>query len=368
MIYWMDGQELTPPSVAAAVRNVRKPAAAGVLLLSCAGELLGERRTFAQDGAFPVDDVDGDDEDETDASEDRAGVLEVVAGFAADVGEEGGGGDCEDTGQEVASPAVAAGCGGGVGSVSADHVVYRCHVNRVVRDSNNCGEDHATHPVDWGTLDRPGEAEEADWQAGGGVEEEPEAGLVLGAFVLGFVAAFLFVAPDGWDEEGPGDAVAYTDGQEGETDFEGLEVPLAVDKHEGLDEHEDQGVGETGEERQDQHDWLGKEHLERTDPGDDDFFGGEAVFEGDEFIRSPNIGFSATVLDGLLTTLLSDAVQHDRCASFGDGEEVNGLDEAAKDELDPDAPSGGDVSRLTRTIDGFVLTSKRDIAHRIHQR
>ena len=104
-------RSITPPPIfPSAVRNIRKPAAADVLIFARASELLRERRALAQHRAFPVDDVDGDDEDEADASQDRAGVLQVVAGLSADVGEEGGGGDGQDTGEEVARPAVAA-CG-----------------------------------------------------------------------------------------------------------------------------------------------------------------------------------------------------------------------------------------------------------------
>ena len=37
-----------------------------------------------------------------------------------------------------------------------------------------------------------------------------------------------------------------------------------------------------------EHDGLGEEHLEGPDPGHEDLFGGEAVFEGDEFVRAPD--------------------------------------------------------------------------------
>jgi hypothetical protein len=339
------GSVAPPPILATTVGDIRQPATADVLILSCAGELLGEGRAVAQLWAFPVYDVDCDDEDKADAGEDRAGVLQIISRLPANVGEEGRRGDSEYTGQEVASPAVAARGRGGVRAVGADHVVDGGHVDGVVCDSDDGGEDHAAHPVDRRALDRPGEAEEADWQARGGVEEEPQAGLVLRALVLGFVAALLFVAPDGRDEQRPCDHVTYTDGQESEADFEGLEVPLLVDEHEGLNEHEDQGVGETGQQGQDEHDGLGEEHLEGTDPGHEDLFGGEAVFEGDEFVGTPDVGFLAAVLDGFGAALLGDAVQHDCCAGFGDGEEVDGLDEAAEDQLDPDAPSSGRVSK-----------------------
>lgn len=45
--------------------------------------MLGEGRALAQCWAVPVDDIDGDDEDEGNARQDRRGVVEMAA--AADV-------------------------------------------------------------------------------------------------------------------------------------------------------------------------------------------------------------------------------------------------------------------------------------------
>jgi len=42
------------------------------------GELLGEGGAFAEGGSLPVDDVDGEDEEEGDYGEDGGGVGEVV--------------------------------------------------------------------------------------------------------------------------------------------------------------------------------------------------------------------------------------------------------------------------------------------------
>jgi len=99
------------------------------------GELLREGGPLAQGGAFPVDDVDGDDEEEGDAEEDCGGVGEVV--FAADVCEEGGGREGQNTSQKISGPAVTAGSRGRVRTISTDHVIDRSHVDTVVRDSDN---------------------------------------------------------------------------------------------------------------------------------------------------------------------------------------------------------------------------------------
>lgn len=87
------------------------------------GELLGEGRASAERGSFPVHDVDGDDEDERNAGEDGRGVFKVLAAAGADVTEERCGGNGQDTGKEVARPAVATRRGGRVRSVRANHVV-----------------------------------------------------------------------------------------------------------------------------------------------------------------------------------------------------------------------------------------------------
>jgi hypothetical protein len=44
-------------------------------------QLLGERRPSSKFGSLPVDDVDGNDEDEGDAEEDGVAVLQISWGF-----------------------------------------------------------------------------------------------------------------------------------------------------------------------------------------------------------------------------------------------------------------------------------------------
>ena len=107
--------------------------------------MLGEGRAVAERGTLPVDDVDGDDEHQGDAEEDGGGLLEVLP--AADVGVERGGGDGQDPGEKVAGPAVATGCGGGVGPVGSNHVVDCGHVDCVVGDANDGCEDHGADPL-----------------------------------------------------------------------------------------------------------------------------------------------------------------------------------------------------------------------------
>lgn len=184
---------------------------------------------------------------------------------ATDVGVEGRGGEGEDASEEIARPAVAAGRGRRVRPIGADHVVDGGHVDAVVGDADDGAEDQAADPVDRRALRGPGEA---------GEEESPEARLVLREFVVRFGVPLFDVVSDGRDEGEPGDDVADADGDEGLAERDGREVPLLVDEAKGLEEHEDEGVAEAGEEGERQHDGLGQEHLEGPDPGDEDFFGG----------------------------------------------------------------------------------------------
>lgn len=199
----------TPPPrsrIGSIPRNRHKRRSPSPRLILRILKLLRKGRSFSQNGTFEVDDVDGDDEDEGDAEEDGARVCEMV--FAADVGEEGGSGDGEDAGEEVARPAVAAGGGGGVGAVGGNHVVDCGHVDGVVGDADDGCEDGGADPVEWWAGAGPCKADETNWEAGGGPEEEVEAGFVLGFFVVGFRFAFFDVASDGGDEGEPGDEVA----------------------------------------------------------------------------------------------------------------------------------------------------------------
>jgi hypothetical protein len=59
-------------------RAFRESTTLQILLSACVGQLLCKRRALAEDGALPVDYVDGDDEDEGDAEEDCGGVGEMV--------------------------------------------------------------------------------------------------------------------------------------------------------------------------------------------------------------------------------------------------------------------------------------------------
>lgn len=140
--------------------------------------------------------------------------------------------------------------------------------------------------------------------------------------------AVFFVSPDGWDEQKVGDQIADQDRDERETLGDGTPVVLGVDKGEGLDEHEDEGVTEPGQEGKCEDNGFGKEHLEGTDPGDEHLFEGESLLEGCDFVGPVEVGVCA-----VLASLLSDPVHHDGSSGLGDEDQMSELDRAAKDQL-----------------------------------
>lgn len=116
-------------------------------------------------------------------------------------------------------------------------------------------------------------------------------------------------------EEGEvGDEVAYDDGDESEADGRGTEVPLFVDRVEGFDTSEDEGVREAGEEGEAEHNGFTDEHFKGTHPCDENFFEGEAVFL--EFVGAVDVGLAS------FATLLGQSIEHYGGPGFRDEEEM----------------------------------------------
>ena len=105
---------------------------------------------------------------------------------------------------------------------------------------------------------------------------------------------------------------------------------MGVDEGEGLDEHEDEGIAESGEEGEGEDDGFGEKHFEGTDPGDDDLFERESLLEGRNFIGPVEVGVCA-----VLASLLGDPVHHDGNSGLGDEDQVSELNGAAEDQLHP---------------------------------
>ena len=141
------------------------------------------------------------------------------------------------------------------------------------------------------------------------------------------LAVFL-VSPDGWDEHEVCDQVADQDGDEREALGDSAPIVLGVDEGEGLDEHEDERVTESGEEGEGKDNGFGEEHLEGTDPGDEDLFERESLLERGDFIGTVKVGARA-----VLASLLGNPVHHDGSSSLGDEDKVSELNGTAEDQL-----------------------------------
>src|ERR1700683_5248165 len=80
----------------------------------------------------------------------------------------------EYTSQKVSRPPVSTSCRRRIGSISANHVIDSCHVDRVVRNTNNSGEYHRGDPWKWRPGAGPGKADESDRQTWSCVQKPPE--------------------------------------------------------------------------------------------------------------------------------------------------------------------------------------------------
>ena len=146
--------------------------------------------------------------------------------------------------------------------------------------------------------------------------------------IIRVLFAVLLVSPDGWDEHEVGDQVANQDWDERETLGNGAEVILCVYERKGLDEHEDEGVTETGEQGQGEDDGFGEEHFEGADPGDDDLFEGKSLLKWRDFVGPVEVGVCT-----VLASLLGDPVHHYRYSGLGDEDKMSELNGAAEDQL-----------------------------------
>lgn len=325
--------KLTPAAHHDRVVSNADATSSGITLIASGSKGLSEGRSLAKSRALPVDDVDSGDQNEGNAEQDRRSILQILALGGTNVGEEGGGRNCQHTSKEVTSPSITTSGRGRVRTVSADHVVDGGHVNGIVGNTDNGSKDHGAHPVQRRAGRRPGETNETDGQARSSIQQEPETRFVLRALVVGLELSLLDVTLDGRDEYDPGKQVTDTNGAESKTDLDGIKVPLLVHESEGLDEHEDEGIGETRQERQDQDDGLSEEHLEGSHPCLEDLLDREALAEGDKLIGTPDVEAGV-----LLAPALRNAVHHDSGASLGNGEEVDELNDATEDELHPNSP------------------------------
>lgn len=181
---------------------------------------------------------------------------------------------------------------------------------------------------------RPCETEEPD-RLERGEPEQPFQPAFGHERVVAFFPADRVVA----HEPGPvgevGDEVSEVDRDEGPGQGEGAEVVVAaVYRAEGLEEGEDQRVGEPGEDGEEENDGLAHEHLEGSKPDLEGFFAGHAGFL--ELVGTVDVGVFACAAPAA-----GFAVDEDGGAGFRH-EEMQGLHRAAEDELGPEVPAPGE--------------------------
>ena len=101
-----------------------------------------------------------------------------------------------------------------------------------------------------------------------------------------------------------------------------------------MDEHKDQGVRESRQEGQSEDDGLGKEHSERTHPGQEYFFERKPFLERRDLVWAVDVWVFAGC-----ASFLGDPVHQDGRSGFGDKDQMDNLHSATEDELDPNAPT-----------------------------
>lgn len=181
------------------------------------------------------------------------------------------------------------------------------------------------------SLNCPSEADKANGQTGSSVKKEPKTRLILRTLIIWLLITLLDVALDGRNEEQPSNQVSNADGNERKANFNSGKVPLVINESKGLDEHEDECIRKSRQERKHQNNGLREKHLERPHPGNEDLLGREAIPERDKFVRAPDVL-------AILSASLRNSVHHNGRSGLGNGEEMDNLDKAAENELNPDRP------------------------------
>lgn len=307
----------------------------------------------------PVEDVDRDGDEDGQDPEDGAGPLEVE--LAANVAVHGGGIHGRQTSQQVTGEPVATGGGSRVDAVGRHHVVNGSHVNAVVRNGNQEGEDQGYDPMGiLGTHGCPGEPKQTNRLQRRDKQQEQQTSLRL----AGGVALTLtdqFLAANVWQEDGVGYSVTDDDGDEAEPSLQRIEAPLLEDQRERLDAREDQGIRKPRQQRQEQHDGLEDEHLKGAAPDAQDLTDLKTVLQ--QLIGAVDVGILAR-----LATPFGLPVDQDGGAGLGDDEQVQQLGCTTEDELDPEVPLPGqpllDHAPEDGSNGGAPYRGEHDVGHR----
>lgn len=307
---------------------------------------LSELAPLSNLGTLPVEDEDRNCDAESETSENSTGVFQ---GSRVEVIVERRAVKSSDTSEEISCETVTTSCGRRIRSIGSDHVVNRGHVDGVICNPDKAREDHGCNP--WNSCLRarrcPGETKKTNSLERSHPQQPVEATLWLHGVRSVLSHEFLIAGEEGHKAE-PGDEIANSDGDVGESDLNGAEAPLFVHRAVRLEESEDQSVGETGEKRQAEDDWLGEEHAERAQHGDGQLLGWQTLEEATaDFVGTVEVGVLAR-----LALLLCDAVKDASNAGLRDQEEVKSLSNDTEDELNPEVPLPCQILADEATEDG----------------
>ncbi len=239
----------------------------------------------------------------------------------------------ERGGEEVPGEPVASRGRCGIGSVGGNHVVDGGHVNRVVGDADDGGKDHRANPVALRQAG-PSKANQANRQARDSVQQPPQTRLILSALAVGIVAPLFHIAANEREPRDPGNEITDQNRNEGQTLLPGVEAPLAIHQRQRLNEHENQSITETTQERQSQHNGLSEEHAEGTNPGDQELTRRETLAKRQAFGWTVDVRVLAT-----LAHFLCNSVHHHGGTGLGNKQEMHDLNKPTKDQLDPNVPA-----------------------------
>lgn len=128
--------------------------------------------------ALPVEHINRNQNQEPHTAEQRTRPLEMI--LASHVLVHWRGVHGRDTSKEVSRKAITTRCRCRVRSIRRNHVVYRRHVDCIIRHCDQTGKDTRRDPGDWRAGWCPREAEETDWFERCDEEEEEEEETALG--------------------------------------------------------------------------------------------------------------------------------------------------------------------------------------------
>lgn len=275
-----------------------------------------------------VGQVDWDHDYDGYASQDGRSILQWSTW---DLLVQGSGIHGRDTSQEVSCETVTSSSRSRVRTVGCHHVVDGREVDCIIGNGDHDGEDHRSDPVylRW-SQGSPSETEQTKRFQWSQPKKKLES-LFRKDCVAAFGSSNLPLPMNIGQEDEEGEQISNVDGDIGHSDLTDTETPLSVDVLESFQEGEDEGIGETREERHGEYNWLSNKHLKGSNDVVSEFPECESIFL--EFVGSIDVALAS------LPSPLGFLIQHTCSSRFRNGKEVDDLDCKTKDELDVEDPS-----------------------------